>query len=256
MGLESKVAALQQAPAPTRFKKRNLKQQDFSTYTGLTINKDKALITMGVEQDVVMMRNGPALLRIDADLDITGRTIALSDEVSISADSQTKIVQDMENLKIMSASLSHHSIVLIKEFADKFETNKWAGYAHLDGAQHFENTDISAMAKNDAELKDSVYLMMTVHLTANSHWPTTFEMTNANNKDGFMVTLPAPTGGWQVGDNYIKVSTSKFKYPGTPNWKDQHRLELYLSGGDLKIDETITLKNVRLVDADMALSMW
>jgi len=179
---------------------------------------------------------------------ITLKNIRLVDLDDIKTAAST---DDIRDLKRDLSALFGNSVVIISEFVDTMETSKWSHHATLDGAQYFDNTDLSPMVKDDKTLKDNVYLMLTVHLTNNTYWPTTFEMTNQNNLDGFMVTLPAPKDGWVVGDNEVWAHQSTFSYPGQPNWKDQHRLELYLSEKNLAMSgDFITLKDVRLVDVD------
>ena len=80
------------------------------------------------------------LLGVGADLDMTDRTITLSDKVSISAASVEALRKEVSDLKLWISDLHAQTVVIISEFVDTMETSQWGTHATLNGAQYFDNT--------------------------------------------------------------------------------------------------------------------
>ena len=148
----------------------------------------------------------------------------------------------------MSRPLAYTGLVavLVSSFTTQVVTNPYSILATL-GRSDFASTNIESMALDPARLLPNVFLTLTVELSSTDYAPSTFQLTNTNGLDGFIVELLPPDGGWQIGSNHIRMSEAQFQYKGTPNWADQHRLELYLNKGNLNRDETITFSNVQFV---------
>jgi parallel beta-helix repeat protein len=116
-------------------------------------------------------------------------------------------------------------------------------------AHNMQDTDISGLIDYNYNKLIGVSVEIKVDISNIEYYPVTMEYTKYNNHNGFIVSIPEPTNGWNQGINIIQFPIYDEYYVDLEdiNWYNMDRLQIYRSGSHfVNATETIHFYYIKI----------